>query len=201
MSHLAMLGLGPEQDTVLARIRRASAEFFGFGEVPPELRTVLHPDPMSSHSPTPHPNMPHHVRVLPEMRVTPVENRSLRWRRHPQLRQQPTSLLPDAEREARAHAVRALYAAYAGDIETARHYFVLAATDESVDLCELPGFWKLPRTAMLAAAEAYDEVGRMREASTLRARVRTMFRPRALTPVPTNVTELPARKLTLSSGS
>ena len=54
---------------------------------------------------------------------------------------------------------------------------------------------------MLTAVAAYEDAGRVREASALSARIRTMFRPRALTPVPGNVTELPARMLSVSNGS
>ena len=45
MSQFAMMDLGPSRTSVLARLQQAIARFFGFGEVPPELRDVLRPDP------------------------------------------------------------------------------------------------------------------------------------------------------------
>jgi hypothetical protein len=145
----------------------------------------------------------------PELRIhfvhdvadTPDDPTTFRWRRHPQLRNPNGASLPQNLREARAHAVRALYAARAGDLNAARRAFALAAAEPTLDLCDVPGFWKLPRRAMLAAVDAYEEAGRLRDASALSARIRTMFRPRALAAVPSNVTELPDRKLSISSGS
>jgi hypothetical protein len=199
MSHMAMMDLGARQDTLLARIRGAVARFFGFGDVPPELADVLRPEPRAV-APATRAVTPLRVHVVSDVAAT-TNSESLRWRRHPQLRDRPTSALPANEREARGQAVRGLYAARAGDLEAARHFFSLAATEHAVDLCQIPGFWNLPRAAMLAAVAAYEDAGRVREASALGARIRTMFRPRALTPVPENVTELPVRKLSVSSGS
>ena len=199
MSQLAMFDPRPSHSTLLERCRRAIARFFGFGEVPPELRAYLRPEPPLD-PPAPGASEPR-LRIVSDMPTSPPPAPSLRWRRHPQLRDRPISALPQAQREARQHAVRALYAARTGDLSTARAHFAQAAREPSLDLCEVPGFWTLPRAALVAAAEAYEEAGRVREASALHARIRTMFRPRALRPVPGNVTELPRRRLTASGGS
>ena len=197
MSQLAMMDLGSPGSTLLARCRQAIARFFGFGELPPELRDALRPDER------PAPLMPSgqpRMRVVRDLPNAPAPA-EFRWRRHPQLRAQSVSSLPESERAARAHAIRALYAALAGDLDAARQHFALAAAEPTVDLSEIPGFWALPRAAMLAAVEGYEAAGRMREASALGARIRTMLRPRALSTVPANVTPLPDHKLSASSGS
>jgi len=64
----------------------------------------------------------------------------------------------------------------------ARSAFAQAAVDPSIDLTDLAGFWQLSRSAMLIAAVAYEDVERFRDAAALSARVRTRYRPRALTP-------------------
>jgi hypothetical protein len=201
MSNLAMMDPGPERNSVVGRIRRTIARFFGFGEVPDALKDVLRPDPALSHPLTRVVSPELRIQVEPDISVASSGDESLRWRRHPQLRHRPTSALPASEREARAQAVRALYAARAGDLDSAQHFFTLAASETSIDLCNIPGFWHLSRAAMLTAVSAYEEAGRLRDASALSARIRTKLRPRILTPVRENVTELPARKLSLSSGS
>jgi hypothetical protein len=201
MSSFAMMDLGPERDTFLERCRRAIARFFGFGEVPAELRDILRPDPSFTRPVASAAMTELRVHVAPKVVPASTGDQSLRWRRHPQLRQQRPGALPANEREARAQAVRALYAARSGDLDSAQHFFTLAASEASIDLCEIPGFWTLSRAAMLTAVAAYEEAGRLRDASALGARIRTKLRPRALMPVPENITELPARKLSLSSGS
>lgn len=197
MSQLAMMDLGASGTSLLARCRQAIARFFGFGEVPPELRDVLRPDVDVAALPIQPVLRMHVVRDVP-MAPVPAE---FRWRRHPLLRSQATSSLPEPERAARAHAIRALYAARAGELDAARCHFALAAAEPSVDLSEIPGFWSLPRAAMLVAVEGYEEAGRLRDAAALGARIRTKLRPRPLTAVPANVTTLPDPKLSVSSGS
>lgn len=200
MSQLAMMNLGPSPTSVLARLQQAVARYFGFGEVPPELRDVLRPDAAAPQGQAP---------AAPALRIHIVQDvaspagdpTAFRWRRHPQLRHPNGPSLPHNLREARAHAVRALYAARAGDLEAARRSFARAAAEPTLDLCEAPGFWKLSRGGMLAAVDAYEEAGRLRDAAALSARIRTMFRPRALIALPANVTELPERKFSVSSGS
>jgi hypothetical protein len=201
MSSFAMMDLGPERGTLLERCRRVIARFFGFGDLPAELQDLLRSDPSFTRPATSAAITDLRVHMAPDVAGSAAGNQSLRGRRHPQLREQRTGALPSNERDARAQAVRALYAARSGDLDTAQHFFTLAASESSIDLCEIPGFWNLSRAAMLTAVVAYEENGRLRDASALGARIRTKLRPRALTSVPENVTELPARKLSLSSGS
>lgn len=117
-----------------------------------------------------------------------------KWRRHPQLRaRSDTGRNPDPRSElemrceAKAAAVRGLFLARSERLEEARSAFVEAATDPSIDLAALPGFWQLSRRAMLTAALAYEDVGRYRDASALSARVRTKYRPRAVAPMTSHV--------------
>ncbi len=107
-----------------------------------------------------------------------------RWRRHPQLRQPDgTAGSPDPgdrERSARSAAVRGLYLARSGRFGDARASFAAGAAEPSVDLAAIAGFWDLPRSGMLAAVGAYDDVERYRDAAALGARIRLRYRPRAL---------------------
>ena len=83
------------------------------------------------------------------------------------------------ERRARAAAFRALLLA-----RQRRHGEAVAAfaealgLDPAIDLTETATFWDLDRTAHLNAADAYEAVGRTRDAMRLRARVELRFRPR-----------------------
>lgn len=125
---------------------------------------------------------------------------AFRWRRHPQLRNRPGAAPGDtaavARREARSSAIRGLFLARGGQLQEARAAFAIAARDEAIDLTAIPGFWTLSRGAMLAAAAAYDDVGRFRDSSALAAQIRTTYRPRAVTPNPTQ----PRRNVTASGG-
>jgi hypothetical protein len=76
-----------------------------------------------------------------------------------------------------------LYAAHKGDVEEAFLQFLQAVSEAAIDLTAMPSFWQMPRGAIVAAAEAYDRVGRLREASALQARVRTELRPRNVVPM------------------
>jgi hypothetical protein len=62
--------------------------------------------------------------------------------------------------------------------------FAIAAQDEAIDFGALPGFWDLPRNGMLAAVKAYERVDRLRDAAALEARIRHLYRPRALKSIP-----------------
>jgi hypothetical protein len=85
------------------------------------------------------------------------------------------------ERRARAAAFRALLLARQRRHGEAAGAFAEALTLEpTLDLTETPTFWDLERTAHLAAADAYEAVGRTRDAMTLRGRVELRFRPRLL---------------------
>lgn len=117
--------------------------------------------------------------------VPPLEA-SFKWRRHPQLRNRGRKSddrsVHDLNRDAKAAALRGLFLARGDRPVEARSAFAQAAVDPSIDLTDLAGFWQLSRSAMLIAAVAYEDVERFRDAAALSARVRTRYRPRALTP-------------------
>jgi hypothetical protein len=201
MTEFAMMDPGPAGNSVLSRCCRVIARFFGF-DSPPSGRfeeRVREQLPLMPHSgQASHPEL-HLVRQSCATSAPVVPHK---WRRHEQLLHRPTSTLPDEERQARQHAVRGLYAARAGALDAAVHHLTQAASCPDVNLCEIPGFWQLNRAAMMTAVHAYEQAGRLRDASALGARIRTRFRPRVLSPVPGNVTELPTRRqITLSSNS
>ena len=196
MTEFAMMDPGPTGNSMLAKCYRALAHFFGFGD-PATPRDVAMPA---------FEDFPAHESSAPVLKLVETESISTpksshRWRRHAQLLDRPTSSLPDQERQARHHAIRGLFAAQQGDLPAAEHHFALAATCDRIDLCEIPGFWNLDRSAITTAIRAYEAAGRLRDASALNARMRTRLRPRAIPPVPDNVTALPARKLSLSGNS
>lgn len=106
-----------------------------------------------------------------------------RWRRHPQLLTgaKSSDLDPrDLVRCARAAAVRGLFLARSGRFGEARSAFGKAASESTIDLTAIPGFWDLSRGGMLAAIRAYEDAGRFREASALGAQIRLKYRPRSL---------------------
>jgi len=104
-----------------------------------------------------------------------------RGRRHPQLRgERAVDSLSESERQARLAAVRGVFAAREGNFDAAAEFFLMAAREPRIDFGEVPGFWRLPRRAMQAAIDAYEEAGRLREASAMTARIRIVFRPRPL---------------------
>jgi hypothetical protein len=106
-----------------------------------------------------------------------------RWRRHPQLRSDKAMTISYSERRARRMAVKGLYFAHNGEVDEAFVHFLQAVTEYDIDLTELPSFWKLTRRAILAAADAYEVVGRYRDAAAIQARVRTELRPRNVVPL------------------
>lgn len=122
--------------------------------------------------------------AAPDVVAYPVAEDAHRWRRHPQLRGRDDTL-PCSERYARHAAVRGLFNARSGDYEGARLAFAEAAREGSLDLTALPGFWSLPRAGLTAAVLAYEDTGRLRDASTLAAHLRTHLRPRPLARLPT----------------
>lgn len=182
---------------LLQRISEQIARFFGLGDEPerilprPQLETVEQTD-----SPT-----EPILRIVPDEPVMMEEAASFRWRRHPQLLGQTSSDLHRDEREARHDAVRGLFAARAGALECAESHFARAAECGDIDLSAIPGFWQLDRAAMMTAVDAYERAGRIRDASALNARIRTMYRPRALTPMPENVMHMPQVPSKVSSSS
>lgn len=117
----------------------------------------------------------------PALRLMPSPNASTqhpshKWRRHPQLRAYE-SPLPDAVRDGRHDAVRGLFAAREGALDVATQHFTLAAQCEEVDITAVPGFWNLTRGQMQTAVDAYEAVGRHRDAAALDAHIATIFRP------------------------
>lgn len=122
-----------------------------------------------------------------------------RWRRHPQLLNHNETRDPDPddlERGARSAGVRGLFLARSGRLDDARAAFALAASETTIDLTAIPGFWDLSRGGMHAAVYAYEDVERYRDASALGARIRLKYRPRSISPLP----EMAERK-TSASGS
>lgn len=112
------------------------------------------------------------------------EESPFRWRRHPQLRNlTATGSTAAADHDAHSWAVHGVFLARCGQVEQARVAFATAARDATVDLTDTPGFWSLPRGAMLAASAAYADVERFRDASALAAHIRTTYRPRAVRPL------------------
>lgn len=200
VSEFAMMDPGPTGDSLFTKCSRLVARFFGFGEQPGRFSEradiAVHPPirVAKSHSAAPV--------QLAGTRQPESASSDFRWRRHEQLLNRPASTLPDEERQARHHAVRALYAAREGALACAEDHFTRAAACQDVDLADVPGFWSLPRATMMTAVRAYEANGRLRDASALNARIRTHLRPRAMSPLPENVTELPPRRrLTMSGNS
>ena len=100
--------------------------------------------------------------------------RPLRFASSPDLR----PLNPTEER-ARAAAVQGYVRARDGNNEQAIEHFAAAARlDPELDLTTVPGFWTLPRAAHDAAATAYEQADRERDAWRLRAVIRRTYRPR-----------------------
>jgi hypothetical protein len=183
MTDLAVRDLQVRRDTVMERVRGLFVSVFG--------RSSDHQLPVDAVTRRPEP-----FRVLPQpadrteaLRL--VEPRAAaagekRWERHPQLRarQAERAPMPGSERAARLEAERGVILARGGKLVEAVEAFTTAASDASIDLGALPGFWDLPRNGMLAAVRAYERTDRLRDAAALEARIRHLLRPRALKPIP-----------------
>jgi len=198
MTQFAMMDPGPAGDSFFSRCCRGIAHFFGFGDRP-DLTAPRHSRPGTGTGTSPERDVRPALRVVPATPLAPVTE--MKWRRHEQLRRPSVEALDTDERRARQHAVRGLYAAHAGDLAEAEQYFTSAARHEAIDFGEIPGFWALQRDGIMTAVRAYESAGRLREASALSARIRTELRPRALSPVPRNVTALPPRRVSLTGNS
>jgi hypothetical protein len=199
MTQLAILDAGESKPRRFERLTRQLARLFGFSDDPilPSLQ-----EPESASDPAGTLSEPVLRIVSPEREDADArEATTLRWRRHPQLLDQKEPSLSGNEREARHEAVRGLFAARAGALQCAESHFARAAACDEIDLSAIPGFWQLDRSAMMTAVEAYERAGRIRESSALNARIRTMYRPRSLTPVPSNVRHLPQSASKASSNS
>lgn len=87
--------------------------------------------------------------------------------------------IPAAARRAEAALFRAhLFARQRRHDEAAAAFAAALALHPAIDLTAGSGFWDLDRAAHRAAADAYEAVGRTRDAMTLRARVELRFKPR-----------------------
>jgi hypothetical protein len=83
------------------------------------------------------------------------------------------------ERKARAAAVRGLVNARDGRFDKARTLFAEALSlDPSIDLTQIPTFWKLPRGGQDAAVSAYQDTGMVKEAKILSSNLNYHFRPK-----------------------
>lgn len=199
MTHFAILEAGEPAPGLLHRLAQSLKRFFGLEDQAVAEQMTLADSTLDTMDPD--------APTEPILRIVQTDTGvqdpadGLRWRRHPQLLKQPLSDLSLGEREARHEAVRGLYAAKAGALDVAVSHFTRAARCPELDLSEIPGFWHLSRSAMNTAVDAYEAVDRIRDASALNARIRTMYRPRALTPVPANVTRLPEPASKVSSNS
>ena len=173
ISNMAMMDLGMRRKSILDRAR----DLLGFsdGPIPSQPETFNQPEPQ-----------PVLVAVAEPMELIESADMShdFRWRRHPQLlRESIATEMSDEERQARKIAIRGLYCAHNGELDEAFLHFVHALGEFRIDLTEMPAFWQMPRGAILGVADAYESVGRYREASMIQARVRTELRPRNVVPM------------------
>jgi hypothetical protein len=181
MSNLALMDLGMRRRSMFDRLRNI---FWQADE--------SHEDHLSIRDGLVSPDLA----VVPNPEESDVETvGDYRWRRHPQLLNGSTaSTISDEERLARRAAVRGLYCAHNGGIEEAFLHFVHALDESTIDLTEMPSFWQMPRAAILAAAEAYEVAGKLREAAVIQARVRTELRPRNVVPMKRSATDSSPRR-------
>jgi hypothetical protein len=105
--------------------------------------------------------------------------------------------LSAVEERARAAAVQGYVRARDGNNEQATEHFAAAARlDPELDLTTVPGFWTLPRSAHDAAATAYEQADRERDAWRLRAVIRRTYRPRLVANGRTSPTPFPGTATT-----
>lgn len=199
ISDMAVRDLQSQRDATIFSVRALLSRLiapFGLGQRGPA--PIPAPTPLSIRAAEPPPPVP-----SPEsQRATgPVATETLRWRRHPQLRDRDDALSP-GERQARLAAVRGLFNARSGDYEAARCAFAQAVREANLDLTALPGFWSLPRGGLTAAVLGYEDAGRLRDASALAAYLRTNLRPRPVTLLPSDaeLRDKEPRRLTATGG-
>jgi hypothetical protein len=185
MTDLAVRDLEMRRETITERCRRALLDVFGRASdhrLPIEVAS--RPAPVLRAVPAP-PAPRERLRVV-EASEQSADSGDMRWQRHPQLRarQAERAPLPGSERAARLAAERGVILARGRKLIEAVDAFTTAARDETIDLGALPGFWDLPRNGMLAAVQAYERSDRLRDAAALEARIRHLYRPRALKPIP-----------------
>lgn len=185
MTDLAVRDLQMRHETIMERCRRTFLDLFGREsnhKLPIEV--TRRPAPVLRAVPAPPPTR-ERLRMI-ETDEEPADAADMRWQRHPQLRarQAEPAPMPGSERAARLAAERGIILARGRKLVEAVDAFTTAARDASVDLGALPGFWDLPRNGMLAAVQAYERADRLRDAAALEARIRHLYRPRALKPIP-----------------
>jgi hypothetical protein len=185
MTDLAVRDLQMRNETLTGRFRRVLVGVFGRSsdhQLPVEIpeRTVP-----SLHALPARPAIRERLTVV-ESVEQPADSPEKRWQRHPQLRARQVEAAPLAGSNRAAHlaAERGILLARGRKLVEAVDAFTAAARDETLDLGALPGFWDLPRNGMLAAVQAYERVDRLRDAAALEARIRHLYRPRALKPMP-----------------
>ena len=186
MTDLAVRELEGRRDSVVDHCRRMLVSIFGRSSDHHLPKAVTRRQPRTLHSmPSMAPPAGASMRIIATSRTaaTPVET-DMRWQRHPQLRSQqpPQATVSGVERASRLEAERAMILARGGKLAEAVEAFKTAASDPAVDLCALPGFWDMSRGSMMTAVRAYEQVGRLRDAAALEARIRHLLRPRALKP-------------------
>ncbi len=157
---------------MVLRMAHAIARYIGFGEDVVESQPTAEETPTRIiDAPAPKPNL----RLMqPVGQDKPTVG--VKWRRHPQLRGYEAPITSDV-RTARHEAVRGLCAARAGANDVAVSHFAIAARCDEVDITAVPGFWTLTRGQMQMAVDAYEQVGRVRDAAALDAQIATIFRP------------------------
>lgn len=159
-------------EPMVLRIANAISRYIGFGgeDLPTSFSRTVKEKPK-----------PTREKQQPSLRLIPTpepeaQHSSHKWRRHAQLRNYEAPL-PEAVRDGRHDAVRGLFAARAGALDAATQHFKLAAQCEDVDITAVPGFWNLTRGQMQTAVDAYEDVGRYRDAAALDAHIASIFRP------------------------
>lgn len=186
MTDLAVRDLEMQSETLLDRCRKMFVSVFGRSsdhQLPVEIAS--HARPALRALPATPPTR-RELRVIETEEMPAAHAPEKRWQRHPQLRarQAEAAPMPGSERAARLAAERGVLLARGRKLIEAVDEFTVAARDEAIDLAALPGFWDLPRNGMLAAVQAYERVERLRDAAALEARIRHLYRPRALKPIP-----------------
>lgn len=187
MTDLAVRDLEGRRESFMGSVRRLLVAIFGRSSdhgLPDEL--VHRETPVLR--PVPPPDQPAraHVQAIKHVPQTRQSaSPALRWQRHPQLRASRASrpVFDTRQRSARLEAERAMLLARSGKLAEAEEAFTTAARDLEIDLGALPGFWDLPRSAMMTAVRAYEHADRLRDAAALEARIRHLLRPRPLKPV------------------
>lgn len=185
MTDMAVRDLDMRSESLIDRCRRVFIDVLGRSsdhQLPIEV--ARRPEP-ALHALPRTPSAPSKLRVM-EAIDQPAESPDKRWQRHPQLRARHADAAPapGSERAARLAAERGVILARGRKLVEAVEAFTVAAQQETIDLGALPGFWDLPRNGMLAAVQAYERVDRLRDASALEARIRHLYRPRAVKPIP-----------------